>query len=632
MARPSSLNTHFWCIALGTWLGIHALRSYIAMAVWNLGDSLPVVLKGIPPAAVFLLGLLAAPARKWLGGNNPSLRFACVLALLGILRQASLANDMLAIVFSFGAWIVWMWWLPAAVKNAAADDALSMVAPAVTCGCALQLALQAALHGLDLPLLPSWPTVPAASVLAGAFVLATRAALQGGSDAAVVPDWNASPGSARVCAGAARGLVAFGPWFFLQLTLLANLGRIAEGMAWSQTAAAAFLTASLLLAAVATLYPASSRVRWALGVFAVLWLPVLYRAGSVALWLIPLAQIALALLLVGAFAPMTLARAPSGWKPSLYGGAVAGMVLFFVLLFVFYNAYELPVLWPLAIAGVAALGVAAARSEPQRARAPLGAVTALATLGVALSALGTAAPKRPVRAPADVRVMTFNVHQGYDYRGLPSLPQIARTIEQTAPDLAGLQEVNRGWDMLGGIDVVGWLRWRLPMYEVIYGPTHRAMWGNAILSRYAVVRSGSSPFGTQAASFHYGFAWVRMHSTAGGLSFVTAHLAPQLTGGTVESRAAQAGELSRLLQPHTVVTGDFNSDPDDVAIRQTVQSGTQDLGAAASSGNTLTSPVALPAHRIDYIFATPDVSPLSVAVLQSRASDHLAVVANVRLK
>jgi endonuclease/exonuclease/phosphatase family metal-dependent hydrolase len=636
LATPSGegerATAHFWCIALGTWLGIHALRAYVPMAVWSLGDALPVALKGIPAALIFLIGLLAWPARRAFGGARPSLRFAIALALFVILRQASLWNPILAITFSFAAWITWMWWLPAAVKNTAADNALSVVAPAAMCGVALQLALQAALHGLDLPLWPAWPTMPAAALLATAFVVATHAAQRAGRDAGTARDWDASPEGAQLCAGATRGLVAFGAWFFLQLTLLASLGRIAQAMAWSQTAAAAFLAGSLLLGAAATLYPSTARVRWALGVFAVLWLPVLYRAGSLAVWLLPLAQVSVALLLTAAFTPRT---PPPGLKPGpIYGGAAIGLLLFFVLLFLFYNAYEMPALWALAFAAVAAMGVTPARSQSHRALVPLYMTTALVIIGVAASALRIAAPVRPDVAPGDLRVMTFNVHQGYDYRGLPSLPRIARTIEAAAPDLVGLQEVNRGWDMLGGNDVVGWLRWRLPMYEVVYGPTHRTMWGNAVLSRYAVASRGSSPFATQAARFHYGFAWVRIRTVVGDVLFATAHLAPHLTGGTLESRAAQAGELLGLWgeHPHTLITGDFNSDPDDPAIRQTIENGIRDLGGFARQGTTFTSPVDAPRHRIDYIFATPDVSLLSAAVLPSLASDHLAAVANVRLK
>src|SRR2546430_1651977 len=130
--------------------------------------------------------------------------------------------------------------------------------------------------------------------------------------------------------------------------------------------------------------------------------------------------------------------------------------------------------------------------------------------------------------------MTYNIHQGYDYRGLPSLPNIAATIENAHPDLAALQELNRGYDFIGGNDVVGWLRWRLPQYRIVYGPSHRQMWGNAVLSRYPLVEraSGASPFATQAGHLHYGFTWVRVHTTAGDLLFVSAHLAPELTGGT----------------------------------------------------------------------------------------------------
>ncbi len=613
------VNAHFACISLGTWLGIHALRTYVTMAVWSLGDVLPVALKGVPPALIFFIGLFAWPARKAFGGARPAFRFAIALAVLAILRQSSLTSASLAIGFSFAAWIVWMWWLPAAIESAAADNALSVIAPAAMCGVALQVALQSALHGLDLPLWPAWQNIAVAAAIAMAFAYANQLAHR---DRTIADE--------QLSAGAARGLIAYGPWFFLQLTLLASLGRIAQAMGWSQTAAAAFLTASLLLGAAATLFAPGVRVRWALGIFAVLWLPVLYRAGSLALWLVPPAQITLALLLAAAFTANDTALK----RLSAYTGATIGMLLFFAFLFVFYTFYEVPVLWPLAIAVVMTMGVTTARAQPHRHRLQLYATGALITLGVAASALHKPTPAKLDAAPANLRVMSFNVHQGYDYLGRPSLPRIARTIEQAEPDLAGLQEVDRGWDILGGNDVIGWLRWRLPMYDVTYGPTHRQMWGNAILSRYSVVARGSGPFVTQAASFHYGFAWVRINTAAGTTLFVTAHLAPHLTGGTPESRAAQANELLGIWgrKSRTMITGDFNSDPDDPAIHQTAASGLLDAGSSIAPGKAHTSPVDAPRHRIDYVFVAPDVALLGAFVLPSLASDHLSVVANVRLR
>jgi endonuclease/exonuclease/phosphatase family metal-dependent hydrolase len=43
-----------------------------------------------------------------------------------------------------------------------------------------------------------------------------------------------------------------------------------------------------------------------------------------------------------------------------------------------------------------------------------------------------------------VRVLTYNLHFGFDVRGWSDLEAAARAIEATGADVVGLQEVSRG--------------------------------------------------------------------------------------------------------------------------------------------------------------------------------------------
>ena len=88
-----------------------------------------------------------------------------------------------------------------------------------------------------------------------------------------------------------------------------------------------------------------------------------------------------------------------------------------------------------------------------------------------------------VDPPATFRVMTYNVHQGFDAGNVPSLDGLVETIAREAPDVLVLEEVVRGWMIDGQHDVLGILSARLGM-SYVFGPTIGDLYGNAVLSRY----------------------------------------------------------------------------------------------------------------------------------------------------
>jgi endonuclease/exonuclease/phosphatase family metal-dependent hydrolase len=65
-------------------------------------------------------------------------------------------------------------------------------------------------------------------------------------------------------------------------------------------------------------------------------------------------------------------------------------------------------------------------------------------------------------APA-VRVLSYNLHFGFDIRGWSDLEGIARAIESSGAEVVGLQEVSRGWYVNGSTDMLAWLQRRLRM-------------------------------------------------------------------------------------------------------------------------------------------------------------------------
>ncbi|MEX2284776.1 MAG: endonuclease/exonuclease/phosphatase family protein [Gemmatimonadota bacterium] len=102
--------------------------------------------------------------------------------------------------------------------------------------------------------------------------------------------------------------------------------------------------------------------------------------------------------------------------------------------------------------------------------------------------------------------MTYNLHQGYDAAALPAMQRIANEIGSTDADIVAVQEVHRGWDLLGGADLIAYLRWRWPEYHVVFTSTN-GLWGSAILSRFAPRSAGGSVF-TANGEFRYGYTQV----------------------------------------------------------------------------------------------------------------------------
>src|SRR4030042_6969784 len=85
-----------------------------------------------------------------------------------------------------------------------------------------------------------------------------------------------------------------------------------------------------------------------------------------------------------------------------------------------------------------------------------------------------------------VRVMTYNLNNGFDTKGKLNIEEIAQVIENSNPDIVALQEVSRGWVINGGLDMVAWLSQRLHM-PYVFVPTADQFYGNAILSRYPIL-------------------------------------------------------------------------------------------------------------------------------------------------
>ncbi|HEY8656985.1 MAG TPA: endonuclease/exonuclease/phosphatase family protein [Candidatus Limnocylindria bacterium] len=301
-----------------------------------------------------------------------------------------------------------------------------------------------------------------------------------------------------------------------------------------------------------------------------------------------------------------------------------GWLLFVGAAFGFYAYYAyLPAAWAAtALVAFAVLAVPPVAGP----RWGLGAailVTALAVL-VPLTALLTLPAASSAEPPATFRVMTYNVHQGYDAGNVPSLDALVDTIAREGPDVVVLQEVVRGWLIDGQHDVAGVLAARLGM-SYVFGPNIGDLYGNAVLSRYPMTEVRRVAYAKEPGDRYQPRGAILVD--VAGVLVVATHLDEHADASAV--RLEQVRTLLREWngrQP-AIIACDCNALPEAPELALIDAAGFGDL-AAQAGGLAPTFPAGAPRERIDYLFGN-GVQASQAHVVDSTASDHRALVVNV---
>ncbi|HEV8354173.1 MAG TPA: endonuclease/exonuclease/phosphatase family protein [bacterium] len=603
-------------VALTTLVGVHALRTFLSMVVWNIGEDRSSTELGLIALGFWSLGFLAWPIGRWVGGSRPELRFALLFSALYALDHF-VSHPVITPAFGVATAVVWLWLFPTSLAALGRREAGHVLLPGILLGLTGQVAMQAAMQGLDLPVLHG--------IRAGAISLLVAVLL-----CASILRLNAVPSTAEEYPN--WGLAAVGPYLAIQLTLLVNLGRVQSLSGWELPASAALVLLALVTACAAAAWnaPRTARLVAAFGAVVLLVRPAWLEGSGV--WLLVAVQVLLAIAVAGVLAPTP------GRAGRVFGWTIAAALLLFALIFLFYSRYEWPQLW-VVMAALAVIPVLVPRPlQPAptfRAAVAAGLVGVVGLAitiagGVQAQTVGTAL-KRSGPAPRELTVATYNIHEALNYWSLPDPEAVARTIETLNADVIGLQEVGRGWNVNGGPDLLAWLRWRLPQYRVVYAPMLGDLVGHVILSRYPIKESGWRHYPRRASRLSYGLTWAVIPTSVGDLLFIATHFSPY--AGYEADRAGQAGDLLDFWagRPRSVLVGDFNAVPDEPAIQRLLGAGWLDVAAPHGLDRTFTYASGQPHERIDYIFSTPDVDSLAAAVPPTLASDHLPVTARVRL-
>jgi endonuclease/exonuclease/phosphatase family metal-dependent hydrolase len=242
----------------------------------------------------------------------------------------------------------------------------------------------------------------------------------------------------------------------------------------------------------------------------------------------------------------------------------------------------------------------------------------------------TPQPSAPPTGNNTIRIMDYNLHNGFNTDGQLDLEALAQVIEAGDADVIGLQEVSRGWVINGSVDMLQWLSQRLDM-PYVFGPTEGLLWGNAILSRYPIVSVETASLPPESQRLRRGYIKAEIETGQRTIQLIDTHL--HHLEPDSEMRQEQVPLLIEAWggAPRTILVGDTNATPDSPEMQMFAGAGLVDVGSVLGPdpGYTFYSPA--PDSRIDYIWTSPDIVPTSFDIPQTTASDHLPLVTTIML-
>ncbi|MFP4312670.1 MAG: endonuclease/exonuclease/phosphatase family protein, partial [Nitriliruptoraceae bacterium] len=293
----------------------------------------------------------------------------------------------------------------------------------------------------------------------------------------------------------------------------------------------------------------------------------------------------------------------------------------------------------LALVGVALSAVASRRASYVTVRRRLRpeavlVVVLLAAAVAGAAALGAARSSALQERPRDatLTLATFNVRSGFGADGRFDPRRQGTLLADEDVDLVLVNEVDRGWWLTGGQDLLPGLAAALGLEHVAFVPAADEVTGHALLSRYPIseVSSAALPGGDRHAPRSQLAAIVEVSEDL-DLGIVGAQLLPG--GADEEVRLAQAralaGTIARLRERAlpTVVLGDLG-----VREGTTILDTLEPLVTSALPENSTTYPSWQPVDQRDHVLLSPELRRATVRTPTTLTSSHLPVIVTVEVR
>jgi endonuclease/exonuclease/phosphatase family metal-dependent hydrolase len=266
-------------------------------------------------------------------------------------------------------------------------------------------------------------------------------------------------------------------------------------------------------------------------------------------------------------------------------------------------------------------------------------VPSLLAVASLLSVLAGCSAVRGGRS-APIRVMVYNIHAGKDAGGIDNLDRVATLIRDAGADVVLLQEVDRHTRRSGNVDQVAELTRRTGLHAA-FGKSlafQGGDYGIAILSRWPIDSSRTVPLPIDPPQLRSGVsyeprvalrAWVA--APGGTLHVINTHM-----DASGDDRYRHQEIVTVLAQGDTsavatMIGGDLNSTPESVVQQSVRDRNWQDVWTSCGDGSPgFTYPADSGTKRIDYLYLRAPLRCVNARVLPSQASDHRAILVELR--
>jgi len=631
--------------ALTVAFGLQTLRLFLPLVVNHYGvrPGVTTIGMGLYAFAIFLSAFLTAAIRRLLG---PKAMLALTAGGLGLLRLAMQFSSTAAMSLNLATagTVLFIFFLPVYLARSRADGSQGTGSYALAI--LLGVTLDTAIHGICGTYDLIWQRSAGAGIAVLALVAAQLAVLAHALRTSETHETSDTPFLSGI------PFLAIGPLIFLEGMLLQNIAQVTTRSAWAQPLAFCWLMlANVTGIVVATLLISQPRWRrWPVTLLAGLallpatWPPSL-SGGAISLGILSGQAGAAALLTLLLLAQGSQADRPGLWRTTIAHGL--GMFLFAILTFAYYAGYDLilpydnAILLPIAAVVVILCSLGASFRSQQESPTTLNwapAWVAILLLLLPLFSWATWSTPGAVREPTHasatasgwpIRIMTYNLHQGFDTDGRLGMEALARVIDGTGADVIAMQEISCGWFINSSLDMLPWLSKRLEM-RYLFGPAADSIWGNAILSRYPVLEHGRGTVPKGDGVMKRSYLWARLDMGNGeDLLVIATHLHHIETEHEVRIPQIQAILDFRGGRERTIILGDMNSWPDSPEMDLFRDAGLQDAFALVGRGDGYTFASNDLYERIDYLWVTPDLQVSELVIPESTASDHLGVALTV---
>jgi endonuclease/exonuclease/phosphatase family metal-dependent hydrolase len=249
-----------------------------------------------------------------------------------------------------------------------------------------------------------------------------------------------------------------------------------------------------------------------------------------------------------------------------------------------------------------------------------------------------------------LRLLTFNIAHGRGLspiqglrtrRGLRNtLVRIADLVTELKVDIVAFQEIDQASRWAGNFDQLEYLRRHARFPHGIFGITNRRegllnlCYGNALLSRFPILRSESVVFGRKRIG-EKGFLFTELDIRGHVVPLINLHL-------HYRSRVQRMSQLEQLTdwlaREHLsrgkawhmppIICGDFNAQKDTADAPAFLLSHLQGIAAyrLLPRHHGPTFPSAMPVLALDFVLVPPGCHRAAGAVVKSFLSDHRPVL------